>query len=75
MASRRLIVEIDEALYDKFILTVTERGGGWRPDDREPLKAIRSAVEAALRMFLQDLEAGGEIVKEVGHVKGKGSHS
>jgi len=63
MATRTLTVELSEDLYIKFIETVTEKGGRWRSKRKKETftKALESAANAALMLFLQGLDGEQEL--------------
>jgi len=63
MATKTIAVELPEDLYQKFIETVTEKGGRWRSRRKKETftKALESAVYAALTLFLQNLDGEQEL--------------
>jgi hypothetical protein len=63
MATKTLTVELSEELYQKFVKTVTEKGGPWRSRRRRETftGALESAVTAALMLFLQNLTEGASV--------------
>ena len=63
MATKTLTVELSEDLYIKFIETVTEKGGRWRSKRKKETftKALESAANAALMLFLQGLDGEQEL--------------
>ena len=54
-----LSVQVEADLVDRFVHTVTEKGGLWRSKRKKETfqKALESAVAVALTKFLEGLEA------------------
>jgi hypothetical protein len=59
MGTKILQVEISDVLHDRFYKVVTEKGGKWRSRNKKEAayKAVQSAVEIALKGFLDSLES------------------
>lgn len=53
-----LSVQVEADLVDRFVHTVTAKGGSWRSKSRKASfqDALESAVAAALIKFLEDIE-------------------
>jgi len=63
MSEKTLTVDLPEDIYDRFIETVTGKGGRWRSRRKKETArdAIESAVCSALMIFLQGLTGEKEL--------------
>ena len=62
MAIKILTVELSEELYQEFVRIVGEKGGRWRGKESKA-EAIKSAVAAALMLFLQCLDGKEKLIE------------
>jgi len=56
MVTVTLKAEIPEELYNRFYRAATYKKGKWRGSKQSAEKALQTAVEAALKCFLDSLE-------------------
>jgi len=63
MSKKTLTVALPEDIYERFIETVTAKGGPWRGLRKQATftGAVESAVHAALMLFLQNLDGEHEL--------------
>ncbi len=56
MATVMLKADLPEDLYNRFYKAATDKKGKWRGSKQSVEKSFRTAVEAALKCFLDSLE-------------------